>query len=760
MKRNFLFLLLVFLYGCGEIDHQSDVSLLPVISRTIDSTWQFQSQSEQVLRPARVPGCVHLDLLENQVISDPYAENNEQEVQWIENENWEYSTTLSVKPDELGYQHVELEFSGLDTRAKVYLNDTLILEADNMFRTWHVGVKQWLKQGDNHLKVIFNSPVQSYKDAVENHPYQLPAGCETGDLQVSPFIRKAPYHFGWDWGPRLVTSGIWRPIRLRAWNTHRIANVRIETEKADSAGGSVWVDVDVESNREDEPVAVHINDQYTVLTASKGISTVTSRLLVDADELWWPNGFGKQQLHAIDIELIKSGEILDTRHYDYGVRTIELINEPDEIGTSFYFKVNQKPIFIKGANYIPQDLLLSRVKESDYEELILMAKEANMNMLRVWGGGIYENDLFYDLCDRHGIMVWQDFMFAGSMYPFRADFSANVMEEVKDNVKRLRNHPCIALWCGNNEMEVAFHNWGWQEQFGWTDEQRDEIWKGYTELFHQMIPDTLAKYSPGISYTSTSPLSNWGTSANFNHGSMHYWGVWHGREPFENYTSNVPRFMVEYGFQSFPAYRTLAEVISSDWLNLDSEVMQNRQKSYIGNGLIVKHSEELFGPADSFKDLIVNSQKAQGEAYRMAIRAHRLNKGHCMGTMFWQLNDCWQGPSWSVIDYYRQPKPAYNAVKALYQPMVAFGALTADSLQVTLISDLLNEQKIDLKLTAQTTNHEFEIWNQTYTLSANGIETVVSAPLSSFDLGSGELISIRIEAMAGSNEYREVVYVE
>jgi beta-mannosidase len=289
---------------------------------------------------------------------------------------------------------------------------------------------------------------------------------------------------------------------------------------------------------------------------------------------------------------------------------------------------------VKGANYIPQDVFLPRINPTQYEALISVVKDANMNMLRVWGGGVYERDLFYDLCDEKGILVWQDFMFAGSLYPDDTAFADNVKAEVIEAIKRLRGHPCLAIWCGNNEIEVAWENWGWQKQYGYSAKDSIEIWNNYKSLFHKLIPGLVSAHHPQGIYTPTSPLSNWGTAENFNHSSMHYWGVWHGREPFESFENNVGRFMVEYGFQSFPSIQTLRKVIADSSLYWDSPALVHRQKSYIAKGM------------------------------QMAIQAHVEGQPHCMGSLFWQLNDCWPGPSWSVIDYYGNKKSAYNVVKS------------------------------------------------------------------------------------------------
>lgn len=713
--------------------------------RIIDSSWEFQSESEMKSRPAIVPGCVHLDLLNNKVIADPYFENNEKKQHWIELENWEYNSTFVLSSKEYEKEHIELQFEGLDTRAKVYLNDSLVIEADNMFRTWIASVKSTLKVGKNKLKVCFYSPINTYAEKVHNYPYELPAGCENVEVKVSPFIRKAAYHFGWDWGPRFVTCGIWRPVHLISWNECRINTIQCQTIDQTEFGAKVKVSIEIESTSVNGDVDLYINQHSRRVHLKKGPITIIDTLHYRAEEFWWPNGSGKQTLQDINIEIRKEHITIDSRKIKFGVRTVELIQEKDSMGTSFYFKVNGISTFMKGANYIPQDLFLSRVTPENYESLIIKAKNAHFNMLRVWGGGVYESDYFYDLCDKYGILIWQDFMFAGSMYPIDEAFKETVLAEVQDNVKRLRNHPSLALWCGNNEIEVAWENWGWQKQYGWHEEAADQLWNNYSALFKTAIPQLLSDNSPNIDYVSTSPLSNWGKPDNFNHSSMHYWGVWHGKEPFTNFQKNVPRFMVEYGFQSFPDSATLSAIIEPENMQLESAVMTNRQKSYIGNSLITKHSEELFGKSKTFNDYIQNSQKTQAEAYAMAIKAHRLKKGHCMGTLFWQFNDCWQGPSWSVIDYNRKEKVAYSRIKSLYQPVVAFIEEINDSLRISVVSDLLNDIGAQLKLIGIAQLENVVLWEHQVVVSANNMHVVLNEPKDKISDSAFVFDRIRVE---------------
>ena len=632
----------------------------------LNSNWKFRQEGKSEWKKAIVPGVVQLDLLNNKMIDDPYWENNELKQCWIEEKNWIYVNHILFDPVVYKTDNIELVFEGLDTYATVLLNGDTILIADNMFRSWTIDIKEKLIAGRNEIRVIFTSPVSYNKKSVENYPYKLPSGNETQDIKtkVSSFTRKAAYHFGWDWGPRFVTSGIWRPVKLKGWNNAKISSCQTTTMSIDSNIANMQTSLEIYANKPGE-YEVFFDTIKEIYTLKKGTNNIAYNFTIKNPNLWWCNGMGEAFLYKHEVDLFYNKKHTSSIGYKYGVRTIELINEKDSIGTSFYFKLNGKPVFMKGANYIPQDMFLPRVTGERYFNLIDQVKEANMNMLRVWGGGIYEENLFYSLCDKNGILVWQDFMFAGSLYPSDSAFKENIKQEVIQNIKRLRIHPCIALWCGNNEIEVAWNNWGWQKQYGYSTQDSTEIWDNYTSIFEEMIPNLVEKHT-STNYTSTSPLSNWGTKENFNHSSMHYWGVWHGKESFTNFTSNVGRFMVEYGFQSFPELSTLKKVMSESSLSLTSTVMQNRQKSYIGNGLILEHIKRNFKEPDNFEEFVLLSQKTQAKAMQIAIQAHIKKQPHCMGSLFWQLNDCWPGPSWSVIDYYGKKKQAYNFVKYEY----------------------------------------------------------------------------------------------
>lgn len=642
--------------------------LFPVIMYGQDlssSNWEFRKATDSIWYPASVPGTVHLDLLENGIIEDPYREMNELKQRWIEKEDWIYRSTFSLSVDQLSEKNIEIICEGLDTYADVYINDSLVLQADNMFRQWNIDIRS-IAQAQNSIQIYFHSPINYNKEKVRSHPYRLPSGNEPEEIEdkVYSFTRKAAYHFGWDWGPRFITSGIYKPIKIHTWSDAQISDLHCETLHISEHATKVKVSITVEADHYlSDSMHLSFADKHISFLPIKGKQIISDTLSIHNPKLWWCNGQGEPHLYHLEAKLLQADQLLDSASTRYGIRSIEVVNEPDEIGTSFYFKLNGKPVFMKGGNYIPQDIFLSRVTDKQYRTLLQQIKDANMNMIRVWGGGVYEKEIFYDLCDEMGILVWQDFMFAGSLYPTDTAFLQNTKSEVEEQVTRLRRHPCIALWCGNNEIEVAWHNWGWQKQYGYDKKAEKILWKNYQKIFHQLIPETLFALDSSRHYTTTSPLSNWGTPENFKHSTMHYWGVWHGKEPFENFEKNVGRFMVEYGFQSFPSMSTLRQVIPDTSLYLQSPSMQHRQKSYIGNGMISKHIDQYFDTPKSFTEFVELSQKTQALGMKMAIDAHMNNQPHCMGTLFWQINDCWPGPSWSIIDYYGREKEAYEVVR-------------------------------------------------------------------------------------------------
>ncbi|MFO7889193.1 MAG: glycoside hydrolase family 2 protein [bacterium] len=696
----------------------------------LNENWKFHQEGDNKWHPASVPGCIHMDLYKNEIIGDPFYKSNEDSVQWIEKENWIYENKFKVSDETLTMDHIFLYFNGLDTYTDIFVNDSLVLKTDNMFREWRVECRDILKQGENRIKIKFYSPV--IKDSVKASrlSYTLP------DNRV--FTRKAPYHYGWDWGPRFVTMGIWRPVVLKAWNQAVIEDLHIYQKKLTENRAFLTAYFQIQAIRSLNVDISLINEKIntvladSVFSLKEGNNKFDMNFSIPDPQLWWCNGLGEQYLYSVKGELKLHGKTIDTINERMGIRSVEIVEEKDSVGSSFKVVLNGVPVFMKGANYIPQDSFLPRVTKKRYENIIQAAVEANMNMLRVWGGGIYENDLFYDLCDENGILVWQDFMFACAVYPGDTAFLENVEKEAVQNIKRLRNHPCIALWCGNNEIDEAWHNWGWQEQYGYSDKDSAEIWHNYLKIFHDVLPDAVKKFDPGRFYWPSSPKIGWGREQSLREGDCHYWGVWWGREPFSVYEEKVGRFMSEYGFQAIPSLKTIQKFTDSAGMNLQSESMQTHQKHPFGYELIKEYIERDYKVPGEFKSYIYISQLLQRDGIVKAIEAHRRAKPYCMGTLYWQLNDCWPVVSWSSVDYYGIWKALHYGVKNAYQDILISPVREDELIKVHIVSDKLESLTGELRLCLLTFSGEC-LWEKSVItdIQENSSKVYFSIPIDS-----------------------------
>jgi len=627
--------------------------------------WQFKNSKEQNWFTATVPGTVHLDLMNHKIIPDPYKDENEKKVQWIENEDWDYQTSFTILPKELENQNIDLVFNGLDTFSEIYLNGKLLKKTDNMFRKWEIPVKQNLKIGDNLLQIKFKSAVNVGKELAKKVPFTIPESPRS-------FVRKAQYQFGWDWGPRLVTAGIWKDVKLNSWNNAKFENIKIEQKSVTKQQAELNIYTEIFAEREGK-YSVSVNNQSKSFKLKKGKNTINLPFIINNPKLWQPNGWGDPNLYDIKISLQKDSKNLDNKTERIGLRTIELIQEKDAKGKSFYFKVNGNPMYAKGTNWIPSDSFSPRITKEKYQKLIKDSKEANMNMIRVWGGGIYEDDEFYKACDENGILVWQDFMFAGSFYPSDEEFLNNVKEEVKDQVNRLQNHASIALWCGNNEVDEAIVNWGYQKQFKYSKEDSLQAWKDYKKVFHELIPNTLKENLTADKnmYWPSSPSIGWGHKESLTEGDSHYWGVWWGEQPFEIFNEKVPRFASEYGFQGMPTLETTKSMFSGNPdLNLENGTIKAHEKHGRGWEIINSYMKRDYNVPTDFLKYNYISQLLQARGMQIAIEAHRRAKPYNMGTLYWQLNDCWPVVSWSSIDYLGNWKALHYQIKRSFENQV------------------------------------------------------------------------------------------
>lgn len=719
---------------------------LKTVVKNLHEGWKFRQARLTNWYPATVPGVVHTDLLQNKIIEDPFFRLNERGLQWIDKEDWVYETCFTLAAGMMRKENMELVFEGLDTYADVYLNDECILKADNMFRRWSIPIRQYIREENNILKVYFHSPIKIDVPKWDALPYQYPASndqSENGGLfnkKISIFARKAGYHYGWDWGSRLVTSGIWRPVYIRAWSDLRINDVFIEQKEVGAGRAVIAGHVELDADKDMDGVLVTITDEVTgrVLgewqaDLKRGTNRVTVDFVLHKPKLWWSNGLGEPFLYRFRTDIIAGGELLDSKTERVGIRSLKVVHQPDKDGHTFYIELNGRPVFAKGANYIPSDNFLPRVTPENYKKTILDAAGVNMNMLRVWGGGIYENDVFYDLCDEYGIMIWQDFMFACSMYPAEGALLDNIHQEAVDNVKRLRNHACIALWCGNNECQDAWLGWGWKREIERQNkEYADKIWAQYRQQYHVTLPGVVREYAPGTFYWPSSPFAFEGEMSGTTDGDRHYWSVWHGKAPISDYDSEKSRFFSEYGFQSFPEFESVKRYAPypEDW-DIRSEVMMSHQRGGDhANELIETYLLNEYKKPRDFRAFLYMNHVLQGDAIKTAIESHRRQMPYNMGTLFWQHNDCWPVASWASRDYYGRWKAQHYYVRKAYDDILISPVVEGDDLKVYAVSDRLENTSGRLQLqVCQFDGTVVHHWDKSVGISGNDSRVCFSAPL-------------------------------
>ncbi|MGF1556141.1 beta-mannosidase [Paucihalobacter sp.] len=678
-------LLLLLISGCDQATNDS------LSRQNINDNWQFKQSLDSTWYPATIPSTVHTDLYENKQIPYPFVGDNESQLQWISENGWEYKTRFLVDEKTLQKRNHFLNFEGLDTYASVYLNDSLILKSNNAFRYWKVDVTALL-QSENYLKIDFEPTTLIEESEKEKLGYELPEG-----LRI--FSRKAQFQYGWDWGPIFITSGVWRNVYLESWNRAKLEDTYIKQISLTDELAQMEAEIEINIAEETELVLeILVSDRLAVtqkLLLTKGEHLVKIPFEINNPKRWWPHNLGEPHLYDMEVRLRRNNKILDVEKLKKGLRTIEHIAEKDEVGESFYFKVNGEAVFMKGANYIPQNSFQNWVEDSHYEQLLNDAVAANMNMLRVWGGGIYENDVFYEKCDEKGLLVWQDFMFACAMYPGDESFLENVQQEAIDNVKRLRNFTSIALWCGNNEVSEGWHRWGWQE--GRSEPEKEEIWNNYLKMFDTILPNTVNKLTE-VPYWETSPKFGRGDIRYITEGNAHDWWVWHDGYPFESLVKNVPRFMSEFGFQAFPSYETIKFINDNDSIDINSAAFKTHQKHQISFERIKEYMEHDFPVPDNDEDYVYMSQLLQAYGIGKGIEAHRRARPYNMGSLFWQLNDCWPSVSWSSIDFFGNWKALHYQAKRSFENILVSFETGEKSIGVFVVNDLLENQTGALKL--------------------------------------------------------------
>ena len=678
---------------------------------SLNKGWEFSQVGKGEWLPATVPGTVHQDLIDNGKLVNPFFGMNEEKVQWVEKEDWQYRTTFTLTKEQLQRQAAVLNFEGLDTYADIYLNGSLLERTDNMFVGYELPVKEVLREGENRLQVYFHSPIKVGMPQWETDGFDYPADNDHSKIRVSIYSRKAPYSYGWDWGIRLATSGIWRPVTLNLYDAASIEDYFVHQVSVSKELAKVDNVLEVKSvadvPQQAEVVLTYsykdgakVTEQKNV-TLQPGCNKISMPIEIANPHLWMPNGWGEAALYDFEMTVKVDGKAVASEKKRVGLRTIKVVMEDDKDGKSFYFVVNGQPMFAKGSNLIPDDALLPNVTNERYYQLVKAAKDAHHNMIRVWGGGIYEDDRLYDAADEMGILIWQDFIFACTTYPSDPAFLRRVAEEAEYNIKRLRSHASLAMWCGNNEIYEGMRFWGWKRKY-----KNPVIWeemvKGYDKLFHQLLPAMVKEYDGDRFYMHGSPYeANWGRPNTWKIADSHNWGTWYGRKPFESLDKELPRFMSEFGFQAFPEMKTIATFAEPKDYALESEVMNAHQKASIGNALIKKTMALYYDVPEDFEELVYIGLVLQGYGIRHGIEAHRRNRPYCMGSLYWQLNDSWPVVSWSSIDYYGNWKAMHYQSQRGFAPVLLNAFKEGDDLCIYTLSDELKEHKnatLQLKL--------------------------------------------------------------
>ena len=702
---------------------------------SLNGAWTV-SGGEFINIESNVPGCIHTDLLDNGLIDDPYYRDNEERQMWIGTTDWAYERSFDIDRAFLSHKHIQLVCNGLDTFAAITINGNEIAKTDNMFRTWEFEIKKYLKAGKNTIQIKFLSTYPYMKEKVEERWLKITdvGGCrEIG----GNYVRKMQCNYGWDWGPKCVTAGIWRDIELQAYDVAKIGDVHITQKHSDHC-----VELQIKTNLKDysgeklKAITIVSFDGKEIHSSKYEIDSkaLSCKIIIDDPKLWWPNNMGKQNLYDVKVKLIDKGEkAIDEKQTRIGLRTLTLDRHDDEWGESFQFKVNEAPFFAKGANWIPIDTFITRGSDEFYRQLLTDAKEANMNFVRVWGGGIYEEDIFFNLCDELGLCVWQDFMFACSAYPvYDKAWLDTFKQEAADNIKRLRSHPCMALWCGNNEIEMM--------DYMISDEidkkEGTMTWKEYKLLFENIISSTVRELDGEHDYWVTSPYTpgeNRRSPNDPTKGDAHLWGVWHGRKPFEWYRTCEHRFNSEFGFQSFPEPEVVKSYTLPEDRNITSYVMEKHQRSHVGNEAILQYMLSWFQLPKNFDMLMWTSQILQSLAVKYAVEHCRRKMPQGMGTLYWQINDCWPVASWSSIDYIGNWKALHYIAKKFFNPILISGVEDKEKLtvEVYLSNDTLEERRGKVQWTLMNLNGKLEA-KDTFeaTIAANSSAKVKKLDLS------------------------------
>ena len=702
--------------------------------------WRFAEANSNEWTPVSVPGTVLSGLLEAGKMQDPYYRENEYEARELLAKDYVFETDFCISEEQLNKKHCVLVCEGLDTLADVYVNEKLVGKADNMHRTWRFDCRDAL-QKENHLRIYFHSAL-TYIREHEATPGKEITYEPTGGILGNQYIRKAHSMFGWDWGAQLPDIGIWRDLYLECYNAGRIEDVVIRqkhtwkerpqmgelsqeeyieaVEQSDTVSLSVEVVPEQDTNLENTKVIVTLTDPKGVQLEQVVLPTikeaVCAEILVAQPKLWWCNGLGGQPLYKVQVSLVADNQcVLDSKEYSIGLRELTVSTKKDEWGNEFAFVINGIYIFSMGADYIPEDCIYPWITKERIEALIRSSVKANYNMLRVWGGGYYPSDTFYDLCDQYGLIVWQDLMYACNVYDFTEEFEENIRQETVDNVRRLRHHASLGLWCGNNELETAWDCWGISETHS------PALKADYIKQFEYVLPKVTKAEDQATFYWPSSPSSGgcMEAPADDNRGDCHYWDVWHGMKPFSDYRSHYFRFCSEFGFQSFPERKTIDTFALPQDCNIFSPVMESHQKNGTANGKILYYISENFRYPKDFDSLVYVSQVLQGVAIKAGVDHWRANRGRCMGALYWQLNDNWPVASWASIDYFGRWKALHYMAARFFAPKAGYIYTEGTKAVISAANETLENQS--LTVTVRIRDVELNV------LFEETVETIVKA---------------------------------
>ena len=672
---------------------------------SLNGVWKFKAVQDENWLDISVPTTVNTELLAQHVIKDPFYRENEAEIKALSYSDYEFIKQFECSVFDLNHQKIMLDCEGIDTLGCIYINDVLVQKVENQHRHYECEVKSVLNVGMNTIYIKLYSPLRYIE---KRHEEKSLWGVAT-TLDGYQHLRKAHSMFGWDWGPQLPDTGIFRSMSLQCYDDVRLNDLYVvQTHHEQSVDLTVEVEASILSEGTYQAACTLLSPQQNVVYQHQILlqEETAFTFCVNHPELWWPNGLGKQPLYEVVIEVFNEEVLISTLRKRIGLRSLTVRKKHDEYGVGFCFEINGHDMFSMGANYIPEDSVLGRCSYDKTKLLLQQCVASNFNTIRVWGGGLYPESYFYDLCDELGLVVWQDFMFACAVYELSDQFRENIISEVSDNIRRFRNHASLGLWCGNNEMEMGWESWGIPDN--------KKLREDYLEMFERLIPELVKKLSPQTFYWPASPSSEGGfiDPNKDDRGDAHYWDVWHGKKPFEDFENYYFRFASEYGFQSFPSLKTIQTFTTDADLNIYSPVMEHHQKCIDnaganGNSIIMQYMARYYQMPKDFVTTLYASQILQGDCLQTAIEHFRRHRGRCMGSTYWQLNDCWPVASWATIDYNARLKASHYMVKRSYAPILVSAHYNPKTKQVTVVgvNDTLSDFNgtLSLKLVHQET---------------------------------------------------------